>query len=176
MRRRVWIGVAAAGAVAVGAGVVLRLRDEAAGAERESEAALWRSGFERLGGGRLDMAALRGRPLIVNFWATWCAPCVREMPMLDRFRADHAARGWEVVGIAVDKEAAVAEFVARLGVGFPIAMAGTEGIALSRQLGNHMGGLPFTVVADRRGAIRARKAGEIKPEDLAAWADRFGTG
>lgn len=176
MKRRHWIGAAAAGAVAVGAGVALRLRHEAAGIDRQAEAALWGAGFERLGGGHFEMAALRGRPLVVNFWATWCAPCVREMPMLDRFRAEHAANGWEVVGIAADKPAPVGEFVARLGIGFPIALAGAQGIALSRQLGNDMGGLPFTVVVDRKGVIRARKAGEIKPEELAGWEARFGTG
>lgn len=96
--------------------------------------------------------------------------------MLDRFRKEHAPRGWEVVGIAADKEAPVAEFVARLGIGFPIALAGAEGIALSRRLGNHMGGLPFTVVTDREGTIRVRKIGEIKPEELADWASRFGIG
>ena len=78
-----------------------------------------------------------------------------------------------MIGIAADKEAPVAEFVARLGIGFPIALAGAEGIALSRQLGNHMGGLPFTVVADHEGAIRVRKVGEIKPEELAEWATRW---
>ncbi len=176
MKRRVWIGAGVVGAVAVGAGVALRLRSEAAGVDRQAAAGLWQSSFERLGGGRLEMATLRGRPLVVNFWATWCAPCVREMPMLDRFRKEHAARGWEVVGIAADKEAPVAEFVARLGIGFPIALAGAEGIALSRRLGNHMGGLPFTVVTDREGAIRVRKIGEIKPEELADWASRFDIG
>ena len=175
MKRRVGTGAGVVGAVAVGAGVALRLRNEAAGVDRQAAAGLWQSSFEQLGAGRLDMATLRGRPLVINFWATWCAPCVREMPMLDRFRKEHAARGWEVVGIAADKKASVAEFVVRLGIGFPIALAGAEGIALSRRLGNDMGGLPFTVVTDREGSIRARKIGEIKPEDLADWANRFGS-
>lgn len=174
MKRRHWIGLAAAGAVAVGAGVALRLRGEASAVDRQAEAALWASQFERVGGGRLEMAAFRGRPLIVNFWATWCAPCVREMPMLDRFQKEQAAAGWQVVGIAVDQAAPVAEFLARHGIGFAIALAGAEGIALSRRLGNEMGGLPFTVVADANGAIRVRKSGEIHPEELSAWTSRYG--
>jgi len=175
MNRRHWLGIAAAaGLAAVGGGVALRRSHDTAGTDAHADAALWASSFDRLDGTRLDMSTLRGRPLIVNFWATWCAPCVREMPLLDKFQTDQAAAGWQVLGIAADKDAQVREFIDRLSIRLPIVMAGASGLALSRQLGNDMGGLPFTVVADHEGTIRVRKAGEVHAEDLAAWAARWG--
>jgi thiol-disulfide isomerase/thioredoxin len=121
----------------------------------------------------LAMATLQGRPLVLNFWATWCPPCVREMPALDRFYRDHRARGWQVLGLAADNAAAVREFLARTPVAFPIALAGFEGIDLSRRLGNPSGGLPFTVVFGRDGRLHHRHIGETHYEQLAGWAQGF---
>jgi thiol-disulfide isomerase/thioredoxin len=121
----------------------------------------------------LAMATLQGRPLVLNFWATWCPPCVREMPALDRFYRDHRARGWQVLGLAADNAAAVREFLARTPVAFPIALAGFEGIDLSRRLGNLSGGLPFTVVFGRDGQLQHRHIGETHYEQLAGWAQGF---
>ncbi len=177
MKRRHWLGFAgAAGVLAVGAGLMLRRAHEAANVPPPGQTALWQSSFDRLDGSRLEMASLQGRPLVVNFWATWCAPCVREMPLLQRFHDEHAAAGWQVLGIAADNEAPVREFVQRLSIRFPVALAGAAGIALSRELGNDLGGLPFTIVCDPAGTIRARKSGEVHAEDLAEWAGRLGSG
>ena len=133
-------------------------------------AALWSMHFEQPDGGMLAMARFQGRPLILNFWATWCPPCVREMPALDRFHRKHAAMGWQVVGIAADNVAPVREFLARTPVGFPVGLAGFAGIELARQLGNAGGGLPFSVVFDGRGRVVQRHAGEIHEEELTTWA------
>lgn len=132
--------------------------------------AFWERSFDRPEGGRLAMASLRGRPLVLNFWATWCAPCVREMPALDRFHNEFAGIGWQVVGIAADNDAAVREFLRRTPVAFPVGLAGFDGIELARALGNLAGGLPFTVVFDRSGLVARRHAGESRYDDLAAWA------
>ena len=91
--------------------------------------------------------------------------------MLDRFHQDHQARGWQVIGLAVDNDAPVRAFLAQRPVSFPVGLAGFEGVSLSRALGNSGGGLPFSVVFDGAGAARHRKLGAIAPEDLVRWAE-----
>ena len=132
---------------------------------------MWARRFERPEGGEVALAALRGRPLLLNFWATWCPPCLKEMPLLDQFQREHAARGWQVLGLSVDSTAApVREYLARLPMSFAIGLAGVDGIDLSRALGNANGGLPFTVVFDRRGALVQKKIGPVHADELIAWA------
>jgi thiol-disulfide isomerase/thioredoxin len=134
--------------------------------------ALWTQRFPRPEGGELVMADLRGSPLILNFWATWCAPCVREMPELDRFHERHAGAGWRVVGLAIDKRDPVRDFLTRVPVRFPIGLAGFGGSDLGRSLGNAQGGLPFTVVLDRRGQVLTRKLGETTAAELETWLNK----
>lgn len=133
-------------------------------------AAFWQREFEQPSGSPLDWAALKGRPLLINFWATWCPPCVKEMPELDRFHREFGARGWQVVGLAVDGPTPVREFLARTPVGFRIGLAGMDGTELATALGNTAGGLPFSVLIDAQGRIRQRKMGATHFDELAAWA------
>lgn len=116
------------------------------------------------------MAGLKGQPLLVNFWATWCPPCVEELPMLNAFSREQAGRGWRVVGLAVDRVEPVRSFLQRLPLDFPVGMAGLAGTEISRSLGNTAGGLPFTVVFGSSGQILHRKIGKVSPSDLAQWA------
>jgi len=162
--RRRWLLAGGAAVVGAGAGLAVWQQQPAA------PDGFWTLAFDRPDGTRLALAELRGAPLLLNFWATWCAPCVREMPALDRFAKAHAARGWRVLGLAADKPEPVREFLARTPVSYPIALAGFAGIELSRALGNDGGGLPFTVVFDARGQVRARHIGEVQPVQLEAWA------
>jgi peroxiredoxin len=90
--------------------------------------------------------------------------------MLNAFYGEQRAKGWQVVGLAVDQPAAVRTFLQRLPLDFPVAMAGLGGTDLAKSLGNATGGLPFTVVVDAKGAIAHRKLGKVSADDLKQWA------
>jgi thiol-disulfide isomerase/thioredoxin len=118
----------------------------------------------------LALATLRGRPLLVNFWATWCPPCVEELPLLSSFFRQNSAKGWQVLGIAIDQTDAVNRFLVRSPVSFAVVMAGLAGLELSKSLGNLSGGLPFTVVLAANGEVAHRKIGRVTEADLSAWS------
>jgi len=168
--RRGWlIASVAAAAAAAGAGFAW-WRQRPADADAGAVQRLWSLEFERPQGGALAMASLRGNPLLLNFWATWCAPCIEEMPMLDAFFRQHAGNGWQVAGLAIDQPSAVRKFLQRTPVTFPIGLAGLEGTELIRSLGNLSGGLPFSIVFDADGRIRQRRMGRVSEADLKAWS------
>lgn len=168
--RRGWLFAAVAGlAAATGAG--LGWLAKSAGVEAPPQRlALWDMEFESPGSTKVLMSAFSGRPLVVNFWATWCPPCIEEFPLLDDFYQKNAVNGWQVLGLAVDQTAAVQLFLQRNPVHFSIALAGLPGVALSRTLGNLGGGLPFTVVFGSDGQVMQRKMGRVSTEDLRAWS------
>lgn len=114
----------------------------------------------------------RGRPLLLNFWATWCAPCIEEMPVLDAFASDQGADGVQVVGIALDDPDAVRAFLARVPVRYPILLGGLPGgDDLSVRLGNRHAVLPYTVLVDGGGRLRAGHFGDFDARELAEWVE-----
>ena len=135
---------------------------------------VWSLRFERPEGGELAVGSFKGSPLLLNFWATWCPPCVEEMPLLDRFQREAAGKGWHVLGLAVDSAGPVREFLAKRPVGFPIGLAGLQGVDLARSLGNGPGGLPFSVIFNRRGEPVQRSLGPVKFAELLAWVGQLG--
>jgi thiol-disulfide isomerase/thioredoxin len=174
MNRRHWL-MGGAGAAALAAGVAWQQRGGAGAPPAEAaasgaEGGVWQMRFDQPDGGLLDMATLRGKLLLLNFWGTWCPPCVKEMPELDRFAKQFGPQGWRVVGLAVDNPKAVREFLARTPVSYTIGLAGFEGSELTRTLGNTQSGLPFTVAFNRQGAVSHRKAGATTLEELSTWA------
>lgn len=168
-RRRWLYGAAAAVVAAGGAGWAALAWRQGQTSAAAVPAGLWQQSFPTPEGGVLDLQALRGQPLVLNFWATWCPPCVAELPLLSSFSRENAANGWQVLGIAVDQAAAVRTFLDRVPVAFPVALAPQGGIALSRSLGNLAGGLPFTVVFGADGQVRHRKMGQITPQNFKDW-------
>lgn len=130
----------------------------------------WQQQFDTLAGTPLRLASFQGQPLLINFWATWCPPCVKEMPELDRFHAHFAPQGWHVLGLAIDGPTPVREFLAKAPVTFPIGLAGFGGTELGQALGNTAGGLPFSVLIDAQGRLRQRKMGATHFDELRQWA------
>lgn len=168
--RRLWLtGSVAAAAAAAGAGFAW-WRSQPKAMDSGVEQQFWSQSFETPDGKPVQLSAFKGRPLLVNFWATWCPPCVKELPMLSEFAAKQGSQGIQVIGLAVDKPEAVLRFLQRQPVQFPVAMAMQGGLGLSRALGNLQGGLPFTVLFDDKGQVRQRKIGELSHEDLTNWA------
>lgn len=112
----------------------------------------------------------KGKPLVVNFWARWCAPCRAEIPELIKFR--QAQKGKiEILGIGIEDQAGpVREFVSTQKIDYPVFIAKDKGIPLMLALGNKLGGLPYTLYIDRDGRVVGQKTGVLKPGDLEAAA------
>lgn len=171
-------GTAAVAAVAAGAGLASWKQRTASplgsavlGASADAAvAAFWGLSFESPSGTPLAMAELRGKPLLVNFWATWCPPCVEELPLLDYFYQENRAKNWQVIGLAVDQPSAVKTWLQTRPLNFPVGMAGLSGTELSKSLGNLAGSLPFSVVFGSSGQVIHRKVGKVAPQELAQWA------
>ena len=135
----------------------------------EAESALWQENFELMDGSTLAMATLRDKPLVINFWATWCPPCVEEMPLLDAFFRQNESKGWQVLGLAIDQPSQVKRFLTQNEISYPVGLAGLHGPELMRQLGNEAGGLPFTVVLDEGGRLVQLKLGKLSEQEVKDW-------
>ncbi|RYX97142.1 MAG: TlpA family protein disulfide reductase [Comamonadaceae bacterium] len=176
-RNLIYGGVAAAAGLG-GVGLALRHSPEVAPAGEVASASpilpavnsFWALTMDSPDGQPVAMKSFSGKPLMVNFWATWCPPCVEELPLLDAFYQSNKARNWQVIGLAVDQPSAVRTWLQRSPLSFPVAMAGLSGTELSKTLGNVSGALPFTVVFGASGDVLHRKIGKVLPEDLLQWA------
>lgn len=161
-------GVAAAAAGFLVGPMLLRSTAGEGGARstKGANAELRLATFVDLAGKRRKLDEWQGRILICNFWATWCAPCREEIPLLMAARERYAPAGVEIVGIAIDNAAKVRDFTASLKISYPILLAEADGLDLMRKLGNTVGGLPYTVVADRHGDVLHQKLGAFHQGDL----------
>jgi thiol-disulfide isomerase/thioredoxin len=114
---------------------------------------------------RLDQ--WRGKVLVVNFWATWCGPCRKEIPELVRAQASDGPRGLQIVGIAIDDRDKVGPYAAQMGINYPILVGELDAMDLARAAGNELGGLPFTVVFARDGTPVHAELGTLDQAKLA---------
>ena len=161
--RRETLAMLGVGVVAAVAGVVAGpwLTGGTATAE-----ALFSARLTDLSGSPRTLNEWRGHVLVVNFWATWCPPCREEIPGLVRARDKLLSSNVEFVGIAIDQAAKVVDFARNVRVSYPLLMADATGLDLVRTLGNPSGGLPFTVVLDRKGMVAHRNLGSITQQKI----------
>lgn len=114
--------------------------------------------------------AYAGRPLLVNVWASWCGPCIKEMPELDRYAGTQAPNGTQVVGIALDEAEAVTAFLQRIPVGYPVLIDAPGPRDAGVRLGNPKGVLPYSVLLDAQGRVLKQKIGPFREGEIDAWA------
>ena len=113
-----------------------------------------------------DVKEWDGQVLMINFWATWCPPCRKEIPAFIDVQEKYKDKGFKIIGIALDEKQAVIDFTDPMGVNYPILLAEQEGITLSKAYGNRLGVLPFTVIVDRKGNIVHRLRTELTFEQV----------
>jgi len=107
-----------------------------------------------------------GQVILLNFWASWCPPCRREIPAFIDVQEDYREQGLRIIGVAIDDRQAVVDFTDPMGVNYPILLGGEEGIGIAEAYGNRMGVLPYTVLIDRDGHIVDRWREELSYEDV----------
>ena len=133
---------------------------------RENSARLLEARYPDLTGAMQPLAQWRGQVMVVNFWATWCPPCIEEIPGFIELQRKYRDRGVIFVGVAVDKRDAVIEFTHRLPINYPLLIGGMESATFTRRIGNSKSALPFTAVMDRTGMMRHVHSGLLFPARL----------
>jgi thiol-disulfide isomerase/thioredoxin len=172
-RRPFLLGGLGLAGLASGAWFSLSQKDQLTAGDSRNDAAalntLFGLSFENPQGQTVPMAQYRGKSLVLNFWATWCPPCVEEMPELSEWHKT-AGNTVEIVGIGIDSPSNVREFVAKNKISYPLLVAGMGGTELSRLLGNPSGALPFTIVISSKQSVALRVLGRFSLPALQAAA------
>jgi peroxiredoxin len=151
-----------AGAVALGVGIGVALWERA---EPDASALLALS-LPDTHGTAQPLRQWQGKVLVVNFWATWCAPCREEMPEFVRAQRELGPQGVQFVGIAIDQPDKVAQFAKELDLNYPALIGSYDAVDLSKPLGNRLLAMPFTVILDREGHVAHTQLGPFKPPQL----------
>jgi len=160
-----WIIIAVAAAAAAAVGVYLGERDPGTRGEADGSALLAVS-LPDASGKQESLGQWKGKVLVVNFWATWCGPCREEMPEFVRAQAEFGGRGLQFVGIAIDQQDKVVQFVEEIGLNYPALIGGYGAMELSRTFGNKVMALPFTVIVDRSGRVVHTQLGPLREEKM----------
>lgn len=122
--------------------------------------------LDDLNGAAVSAADFDGKVMLVNFWASWCKPCIEEMPMLVRLQHNYASRGVQVVGIALDEPRKAREFASELAINYPILVGLIDTVLTGRQYGNRAGMLPYSVLVGADGIIRWAYLGALDQDEL----------
>lgn len=117
-------------------------------------------------GNRQSLMQWKGKTLLVNFWATWCNPCVEEMPELSALQNIALKKNIQIIGIGIDSATNISEFLLKHKVNYPIYIADTQGVELARKFGNESGGLPFSILIEPNGQIKKSYLGRLKLDEL----------
>ncbi len=164
--RRNTVIAAGVGIAAIGLGAVTGWRRLRSTAPDAAVVRFYAMSLPDAAGKPFAFSGLAGHPLVVNFWATWCPPCVEEMPELSALYSERSPLGLKMIGIGIDSPTRIADFSARTPVSYPLVAAGMGGTELGREFGNAAGVLPFTVVIDAKGRIAQRIVGRLKLDVL----------
>lgn len=122
--------------------------------------------FPDVDGKQQSIQQWQGKTLVINFWATWCGPCLKEIPEFIKLQNEYGERGVQFIGIAIEDREAVVDYLKRVAVNYPLMIAGDAGSNLARQLGNIINAVPFTVVVNRQGQIVHRQPGEFSRQQF----------
>ncbi len=172
---KAWVPFAGVGLLAALAGIALWLSGQPSTAPapkaatvEASPAAIMAANFVDLDGKSRVLGQLKGKVLVVNFWATWCTPCLEEMPGFARLQAKWEARGVRFVGLAQDDPDKVRVFAEKLAINYPLWTGDSAVMDLSRRLGNRIGVLPHTVLLDGDGKVLESRIGLYAEDKLDA--------
>ena len=127
---------------------------------------LYAAKFSDLAGKSQQLSNWRGKVLVLNFWATWCAPCREEIPDFILADAEYRSKGVAIVGLALDEPAKVAEFAKTFGITYPLLIGGAEAYDFAARLGNKVRGIPFTAIIDRQGKVVYLGVGTVRKKEL----------
>ncbi len=167
MNRRQWIYIAGISLIALALGVLTSQWIYRTGlASDPAIKAFFANPWKTAEGKTVNTDEWRGKVLVVNFWASWCPPCVEEMPTLDKLQQEFASKNVLFVGIGIDSPSNIRQFLEMTPVSYPIVIGGLEGSSLSKQMGNAQGALPYTIIIDAKGKATNSKLGKISEEEL----------
>lgn len=135
-------------------------------AEKTGVSALPEFALPDLSGHQHNISEWQGKILVINFWATWCPPCLKEIPEFIALQEQYADKGVQFIGIAIEDREPVAEYVATTKINYPVLLGGDNGVTLAHQLGNSVDAVPYTLIVDRQGQIIYRHPGEFSNEQI----------
>lgn len=119
-----------------------------------------------LGGNLRNIKEWDGKVILLNFWATWCPPCKKEIPAFIELQDKYGSSGFQIIGVAIDQPELVEAYSDSMGVNYPILVGEDEGIDITTQYGNRLNLLPYTVIIDRSSMIRFIKKGEVTKDEI----------
>ena len=170
LRKPAQYGLAAIAAIAAGIlGFWLNFQSLAPESAPAGIDALWRAQLQDLNGRPIPMSSFKGRPVIVNFWASWCGPCIEEMPDFQRASQSDAGKKAAFVGIGIDYAKNMRPFADKLNITYTLLESGAQGLDLVRAAGNPSGALPFTLMFDASGKLIGQKLGRLDYTELTQW-------